>query len=414
MNKTNPPHCSSTRPRRRASPPPLFPGRPPVRPPSRAASPCREPRRWRPCPTAPSSRSASRARAPTARAALAANAAEMRRVIAALKAAGGDRREDAVRLALAPLQRAERGAGLRRPEHASRRRSRSSRGPGAVIDAAVNAGANQVYGPSLSRGDQGELYRQALKAAVANARANAQALAEAASLSLGRVTAVVEGGGAPQPMPVRRGRQGDGRRLDADRGRDAADHRDRHGHVLGRLTDPDVPDCPRTLVAEPRRPPQVKGGGWGWHRPTWEADRCVRGRDRATRRPGLRGGARGLEQHDRPPAGADRASGGHRRRRRCAPLRPRAGARRRRSLRRPQHPRLLDLRRRHRDRPLAPARGRRRSWGAPPACAAARCSPSSTTPRRRTARLPGRRRLPHGVAGLTLGGGMGRLQRSSG
>ena len=71
-----------------------------------------------------------------------------------------------------------------------------------MIDAAVNAGANQVYGPTLSRGDQSELYRQALKAAVANARASAQALAEAANVSLGRVTAVVEGGGAPQPMPL--------------------------------------------------------------------------------------------------------------------------------------------------------------------------------------------------------------------
>jgi uncharacterized protein YggE len=72
---------------------------------------------------------------------------------------------------------------------------------GAVIDAAVNAGANQVYGPSLSHGDQDELYRQALKAAVANARANAQVLASAANVSLGRVTTIVEGGGAPQPMP---------------------------------------------------------------------------------------------------------------------------------------------------------------------------------------------------------------------
>jgi uncharacterized protein YggE len=72
---------------------------------------------------------------------------------------------------------------------------------GAVIDAAVEAGANQVYGPTLSRGDQSELYRQALRAAVANARASAQALAEAANVSLGRVTAVAEGGGAPAPMP---------------------------------------------------------------------------------------------------------------------------------------------------------------------------------------------------------------------
>jgi hypothetical protein len=73
---------------------------------------------------------------------------------------------------------------------------------GAVIDAAVDAGANQVYGPTLSRGDQSDLYAQALKAAVANARESAQALAAAANVSLGRVTAIVEGGGAPAPMPL--------------------------------------------------------------------------------------------------------------------------------------------------------------------------------------------------------------------
>ena len=71
---------------------------------------------------------------------------------------------------------------------------------GAVIDAAVEAGANQVYGPSLSRGDQTELYRQALRAAVADARTRAQALAAAANLTLGRVTQVVESGSAPMPV----------------------------------------------------------------------------------------------------------------------------------------------------------------------------------------------------------------------
>jgi uncharacterized protein YggE len=71
---------------------------------------------------------------------------------------------------------------------------------GALIDAAVGAGANQVYGPSLSSGDQTERYREALKTAVANARANAQVLAAAANLSLGRVTAITEAGGGPQPL----------------------------------------------------------------------------------------------------------------------------------------------------------------------------------------------------------------------
>ena len=73
---------------------------------------------------------------------------------------------------------------------------------GALIDAAVDAGANQVYGPSLSAGDQSAQYRQALKAAVAERpRERAGARARAPDLSLGRVTAIVEGGGAPTPLP---------------------------------------------------------------------------------------------------------------------------------------------------------------------------------------------------------------------
>ena len=72
---------------------------------------------------------------------------------------------------------------------------------GAVIDAAVGAGANQISGPSLTHGDPESLYRQALAAAVADARTKAQALAAAANVSLGRVTAIVEGGSAPSPMP---------------------------------------------------------------------------------------------------------------------------------------------------------------------------------------------------------------------
>ena len=72
---------------------------------------------------------------------------------------------------------------------------------GAVIDAAVEAGANQVNGPTMSVADQGKLYRQALKAAVADARLSAETIAAAAGRSLGKVTAVVESGGStPVPM----------------------------------------------------------------------------------------------------------------------------------------------------------------------------------------------------------------------
>jgi uncharacterized protein len=139
-------------------------------------------------------------RGASARAALSANAAEMRRVIAALKAAGAtDVKTQYVSLSPQYNERFE-AQGFSATNTVSATIKELAKA-GAVIDAAVNAGANQVYGPSLSHGDQDELYRQALKAAVANARANAQALASASNVSLGRVTAIVEGGGAPQPVP---------------------------------------------------------------------------------------------------------------------------------------------------------------------------------------------------------------------
>ena len=74
---------------------------------------------------------------------------------------------------------------------------------GGVVDAAVAAGANQVYGPNLLASDQDATYRNALKAAVAEARAKAETLAAAAGKSLGQVTAVTEGGAiSPLPMPT--------------------------------------------------------------------------------------------------------------------------------------------------------------------------------------------------------------------
>ncbi len=138
--------------------------------------------------------------APTARAALAANAAEMRKVIAAVKAGGGtDVKTQSVSLSPRYGEQNE-VQGFVATNTVSATIKNVSKA-GGLIDAAVDAGANQVYGPSLSAGDQSAQYRQALKAAVENARASAQALASASGLSLGRVTAIVEGGGAPTPLP---------------------------------------------------------------------------------------------------------------------------------------------------------------------------------------------------------------------
>ena len=136
----------------------------------------------------------------TARAALAANAAEIRKVTAALKAAGAVDLETQY-VSLSPRYNERNEAQGFTASNSVSATVRQIARAGAVVDAAVAAGANQVHGPNLSSGDQTELYREALEAAVANARASAQALASASGLALGRVTAIVEGGAAPQPLP---------------------------------------------------------------------------------------------------------------------------------------------------------------------------------------------------------------------
>ena len=137
----------------------------------------------------------------TATQALAANDAAIRRVVAALRTAG---------IAAADIQTQSFSLSPRQTEEdqeiqgytASNTVSvllRELARAGTVVDAAVGAGANQVYGPSLSRSNARELYRDALRAAVADARAKAEILAAAAGLSLGRVVGVEEGGGS-QPV----------------------------------------------------------------------------------------------------------------------------------------------------------------------------------------------------------------------
>jgi uncharacterized protein len=138
-------------------------------------------------------------RAASAKAAIAANAREMRQVIAAVKSAGGrDVGTQSVSLSQAFTNEGEpSGFAASNVVIATIDLANA----GALIDAAVEAGANQVNGPTMSVADQGALYRQALKAAMADARLSAETLAAAAGRPLGKVTTVVENGGsAPQPM----------------------------------------------------------------------------------------------------------------------------------------------------------------------------------------------------------------------
>jgi uncharacterized protein len=68
---------------------------------------------------------------------------------------------------------------------------------GPVVDAAVQAGANQIYGPTLRVSDSRAQYRAAVDAAFDDARAHAEALAAKAGVTLGGPIAIVESGGGP-------------------------------------------------------------------------------------------------------------------------------------------------------------------------------------------------------------------------
>jgi len=137
-------------------------------------------------------------RAPTARAALQANATAMADVLSALRSAGGtDVTTQSVSLSTSFDDKGSPN-GFVASNIASATVAFTK--AGALIDAAVAAGANTVYGPSPSRSDADTLYREALAKAVADAGGRAAVLAKAAGRELGRVTAISESGAAPVPV----------------------------------------------------------------------------------------------------------------------------------------------------------------------------------------------------------------------
>jgi uncharacterized protein YggE len=137
-------------------------------------------------------------RAQTAKAALQANATAMERVLQALRAGGGtDVTTQTVSLSTSfDNQGAQNGFVASNIASATVAFDKA----GSLIDAAVAAGANTVYGPSPSRSDADALYRQALAKAVADAAQRAGVLARAAGRELGRVTSISEPGAAPVPI----------------------------------------------------------------------------------------------------------------------------------------------------------------------------------------------------------------------
>jgi uncharacterized protein YggE len=74
---------------------------------------------------------------------------------------------------------------------------------GALLDGAINAGANESYGLSYDTTQRERLYNQALGKAVRSARQQAQIIAQAAGVSLGGLQSISIGGGfMPQPGEV--------------------------------------------------------------------------------------------------------------------------------------------------------------------------------------------------------------------
>ena len=153
--------------------------------------------------------------AKTAGAALSANAADMNRVVAALKRAGiADRDIQTSNLSLNPIyappiqrpdgqyeQQEQRIIGYNATNTVTVRQRKLSEF-GRVIDTLVEAGANQVNGPSFQMDEPDAATDEARLEAMKKARARAELYAKAAGLRVVRILSISESGGYNPGPPV--------------------------------------------------------------------------------------------------------------------------------------------------------------------------------------------------------------------
>lgn len=135
----------------------------------------------------------------TAAAALSANAAQMARVVAALKGAGiAERDLQTSNVSLSPQYRyADNQPPAITGYQANNTVSvkfRDIAKSGAVLDALVKAGANQIDGPAMSLDMPGAALDEARADAVKQARARAELYARAAGLRVERIVSIAEAG----------------------------------------------------------------------------------------------------------------------------------------------------------------------------------------------------------------------------
>lgn len=144
-----------------------------------------------------------------AQAALSANATQMARVLAALKRAGvADRDVATSSIGLSPQYRyADNQPPVITGYQANNSvtiRFRDIGKSGAILDALVTAGANQISGPNLTIDKPAAALDEARTQAMATARARAELYARAAGLTIRRIVSIAESGeeGSPRPYPM--------------------------------------------------------------------------------------------------------------------------------------------------------------------------------------------------------------------
>lgn len=143
----------------------------------------------------------------TAAQALTDNAQRMARVLSALKKAGvADRDVQTSNIGLQPQYRYEQNEAPvitgYQATNSVQVRFRDIARSGAILDALVKEGANQIDGPNLSIDQPDAAEDEARTDAVARARARAELYAKGAGLRVDRILSISEGGAEPPRPPV--------------------------------------------------------------------------------------------------------------------------------------------------------------------------------------------------------------------
>ena len=142
-----------------------------------------------------------------AKSAMAANATAMARVLTALRGAGvADRDMATAQIGLSPQYRyVENQPPVVTGYQANNSvtvRFRDIAKSGAILDALVAAGSNQISGPTLTLDKPEAAQDEARTDAIKTARARAELYAKAAGLTVKRIVAISENGDVARPMPM--------------------------------------------------------------------------------------------------------------------------------------------------------------------------------------------------------------------